>query len=108
MAKKWEYAELTKTASENGGPDAWIASIKQDAYEEGVSDTTGTTILVGGICLIAGGIIHKIWIKGKERIAEKKNARDRRREKAKKAEEQLLDSIDGDMESNKYKFDDEG
>lgn len=39
MAKNWDYAQMAKKASEAGGPDAWINSIKKAAYSSGVSDT---------------------------------------------------------------------
>ena len=33
----WEYAAYTKTAAENGGPDAFIQSIADESFERGVA-----------------------------------------------------------------------
>lgn len=38
MSKTWDFAQLTKTASENGGPDEFIKMIRQESYQQGVDD----------------------------------------------------------------------
>ena len=69
MAKDWEYAQMAKTASEAGGPDAWIETIKDAAYYNGASDMKNKLslpLLLTGIGLGTAGVIGyqkiKNWI----------------------------------------------
>ena len=58
----WVYSDLTHTAKENGGPDAYIKTIhdagKEEGWNEGYNDGKADgrleVIIIGGI--IAGGI----------------------------------------------------
>lgn len=61
----WPYSELSKTAKEHGGPEALIADIKADSYEEG--KTVGMLeggVIVGAIGLVLAfgfNVVRKKW-----------------------------------------------
>lgn len=70
--KDWDYAQLTKVASENGGPQKFIDKVADTnfnmgyntGHDSGVKDgVVGAALIFGGIALIyAGGkwIFNKI------------------------------------------------
>ena len=70
--KDWDYAQLTKVASENGGPQKFIDKVADTnfnmgyntGHDSGVKDgVAGAALIFGGIALVyAGGkwIVNKI------------------------------------------------
>lgn len=79
MSANWDYALMAHEASLHGGPEEYVDSIRQDAYDDGFEHGImwGTTIISGGFALIALGKI--LWDKYAE-------YRHRRREEKEKAE----------------------
>lgn len=77
MSKDWSYARMTADASSAGGPDAWIDTIKNNAYQEGASDMLHKLIAplillgigIGGMSVIGFQKIKKRFlIKKSEKI----------------------------------------
>ena len=40
MSKDWSYAKMAQDAANAGGPDKWLAVIKEAAYDAGATDMT--------------------------------------------------------------------
>ena len=80
MSANWDYALMAHEASLHGGPEGYVDSIRQDAFDDGFERGTmlGTAFVTGGLAIIALGKIA--WDKYSE-------YRDRRREEKEKAEE---------------------
>ena len=76
MAANWSYAQMSQEAAAVGGPDAWLNSIKEEAYNNGASDMKNKLVLP---LLLAGmglGIIGAVgYQKISKWIAEKKVGR---------------------------------
>lgn len=73
MAKDWDYALMVQDASAAGGPDAWIKTIKENAYNRGSSDMKSKLVmplLLTGMGLGSVGVIGyqkiKKWIFSKK------------------------------------------
>ena len=72
----WDNAQMAKKASNAGGPDLWIETIKKAAYNSGASDMKNKLVvplLLAGVGIGTAGVIgfqkFKEWIADK--IAEK-------------------------------------
>ena len=86
----WDYAQLTKKASEVGGPEALIRQIgetnrelgRKEGYLHGVVEdgVSFSAIIIGGQLLWKG--CHKVWIWIKDS------------DKRKKEREQMMDNLD--------------
>ena len=76
MAANWSYAQMSQEAAAVGGPDAWLSSIKEEAYNNGASDMKNKLILP---LLLAGMGLGTIGTVGYQKIrkwiAEKKAER---------------------------------
>ena len=55
MAKDWDYAHLTHTAAQNGGPKQFIDKVANSSYQQGIEaekDTEGwKAVLVVGLTI---------------------------------------------------------
>lgn len=99
MAKDWEYAQMAKTASEAGGPDAWIETIKDAAYNNGASDMKNKLslpLLLTGIGLGTAGVIG--YQKIKNWIVERKAKKLITKQEAIKAETLLKKELEAPIE----------
>lgn len=90
MAEGWSYANLSRKAKENGGPEKYIETVKKHSFQEGANlrtDEQFSIALVG----LAGGIllcqIPKVIRYFKNKSKEVTS------EEAKEAEEKLIDEI---------------
>ena len=95
MSKDWNYAKLTETVSQNGGPEKWLASIKDASYKQGATDMKNKIViplLVAGVTLGVAGvkateyIIHWVQEKKEKKIITEKEAI--------KAEQYLLSELE--------------
>ena len=111
MAKNWDYAQMAKKASEAGGPDAWINSIKKAAYSSGVSDTKNKLVLP---LLLAGAGMGTIGVRGYQKIkswvgnkkAEKQLTKQEAVEAEKFLKKELNDVLENFENVNIIEFDD--
>jgi len=87
--KDWDYAELVKDAKNHGGPEEYIESIKENAFEEGRESRNKEVlgVFIGGAG--AASAIAFLWSKWKNR----KERRRREREEAQKAEKELVQML---------------
>ena len=98
MSKDWNYAKFTETASQNGGPERWIAAIKADSYNQGAADMKNSLVLP---LLLAGVTIGVIGVKATEYIIhwvqEKKEKKIITEREAIKAEKYLLAELESSI-----------
>ena len=86
--KEWEYAALTKIASNCGGPEKLIEKVYKDGQKDAVKKCA---IIGGGICTV--GILAKVlWNKFKSN----KEFEATKQTKAKEYAENLLNEADKD------------
>ena len=88
--KDWDYAEFVKTAKNCGGPEAYVDSIKENAYEEGRESRNAEVALVGLGGLTIGGLLTWVWA----RHEKKKERRRQEKEAAKEAENELVQRLE--------------
>lgn len=75
MAENWEYAQLVKTASENGGVDAYMSAVKAAEYSRGGADmkaamngrTAVLSLVSAGVASVVTYAISKMVSAHKER-----------------------------------------
>ena len=85
MSKDWSYAKMAQDAANAGGPDKWLAVIKEAAYDAGATDMKNALVFpllatgvgIGAVCVIGGRKIHK-WVveKKQERLITEQEAAD--------------------------------
>ena len=91
---EWDYASLSHTASEHGGPEKYINEVAETNYLRGVEDERGTELWkIGlGIALFEAGKAGVKWtIKKVRQHKEKKKAL---AEQAQKAKANYLNSME--------------
>jgi len=64
MGADWDYAQMAKTASQNGGPQAYLNSMKHGAKVDGRVQG-----LVAGAALVAAGLKGYDYVKKQRRLA---------------------------------------
>ena len=68
--RDWNYAKLTKSAKEAGGPENYVQLIRKDAYDTGKKDQLVTDgIIILGVGAVYVGYKSINWIKSKFRKA---------------------------------------
>lgn len=104
----WDYAELSKLAKENGGPEALVDSLisagKEEGYSEGQSSMVPVILGVGGLCLAAGVGLPALI----KKLARFFNSKKNQPEELEAAKEELIQGIkeydashpDSDEETN--------
>lgn len=63
MPKNWDYAELSKWASENGGPQAAVKLLKETGYRDGTGDAWTVAKPVIACAVIVGVTIGGAAVK---------------------------------------------
>ena len=64
--KSWDYATLTKTAKQFGGPEKFIETMKQQAFSQGVKSEKVKHLPIALVSFVAGVAICKIYSNKKE------------------------------------------
>ena len=93
MAKNWDYAELTRTAKEFGGPGKYLQMVKDHSFQEGRKEQL---VMDGAIALVAGGLY--LGVKTYKRIKNKITMNKVTKEQAKEAEEILVKNMNEVLE----------
>ena len=65
--KSWDYATLSKTAKQFGGPEKFIETIKQQAFSQGVKSEKVKQLPIALISVVAGAAIYKIYSDKKDK-----------------------------------------
>ena len=65
--KSWNYATLTKTAKQFGGPEKFIETIKQQAFSQGANSEKIKQIPIALVSFVAGLAICKIYSDTKDK-----------------------------------------
>lgn len=94
--KDWDYAQLTKTASELGGPEKYIKVITDNATKEGLIKGAAIGAAVVTAAGATGFVVYK---KGANKVKAILAKRKQEKKLAKEAEEQLIQELH-DMDEN--------
>ena len=115
----WDYAEMSKQASEAGGPQAFVDKIEEGGRQKGRDEMKPVVIITGFFSFVGGVVISKIYhhFKGK-RVAIQTESENAKAEIIKgiedydnthQSDEQTLTSNEeenANMDYNKEEFDD--
>lgn len=92
----WDYAELSKLAKENGGPEALVEKLVQSGIDQGISEGKNSMVPVIGIALALGvGITVGI-----QKIIEHFSKQKYSLEEIEKAKEEIIQGIKAYDEMN--------
>ena len=109
MAKYWDYAKMSQEAAAAGGPDVWIETIKNAAYNSGASDMKSKLVVP---LLLAGVGLGSVAVIGYQKIQQwisDKKAEDLLTEKeAAVAEEFLKNELDEAVKELENEINEEG
>ena len=95
MARDWDYARMAKDASTAGGPDAWIKTIKDEAYNRGAADMKHTLVFPLIMAGVGIGVVGIIGYQNIEKwLFEKKKERLIIEQEAAKAEQHLKKELE--------------
>ncbi len=85
--KDWDYALLTKSAKEAGGPEMFLKILKEDAKEDGVNQGRKEGVIATGALGLLAYLGYKVYRKffGKKKTYPK--------EVVEKAEQELLQGM---------------
>lgn len=103
MAKNWDYAGLSKWASEHGGPEAALNMLKEYYHDEGrkqgATSRNPLIALAGGVGIAVG--VGSKWVydrhKQKKKLTEAAEAEKAR--KVEKAEAEMIARMKEDQEA---------
>lgn len=89
----WNYAELSKLAKENGGPEALVEKLVQSGIDQGISEGKNSMapviVVATGIALAAGAGITV----GIQKIIEHFNKQKYSQEEIEKTKEEIIQGI---------------
>lgn len=97
---EWDYASLSHTASEHGGPEKYINEVAETNYQRGVEEERGTEWWKMGVAICAFELV-KAGIKWTvKKVRQHREKKRNLSEQARKAKANYLNSIEEARKKN--------